>query len=125
MILNLTQHKASREQLEVGVVDLENEDQDLLRSLLTFDEIPHSEYLMDTCCGILELVKKYNPNKVMIGGFPPLMTVLETALCIEGIEPLYAFSKRMVREDGEGKKVYFKHIGFTKSYVWDNKDGNK
>lgn len=123
MILNLTQHKATPEQVFVGVVDLPDDQQVILHALLTFDTLPTQLMIHKTAQEIAELAA-YNINykdgymvQAMIGGAPYLMPHLEGALRLREIQPVYAFTKRIVFEstlpDGTvSKRSFFRHEGF-------------
>jgi hypothetical protein len=121
-IINLTQHPATKEQLAAGVVDVCNEE--ALRGLLTFNECPTHQEVVDRAVQIVKLATESSETQgmafmyAMIGGAPYLMRPLETALLCAGITPVYAFSKRVSEEkvmpDGSVQKVnVFKHIGFV------------
>ena len=115
MILNLTQHKATKEQIEAGVV--EPSDKEEIQELLTFDEMPTRENILDRAAKLSHLACCYGVNKVLIGGAPYLMGALEDELERNGITPLYSFSERVSKEeimpDGSVKKVNeFRHVGF-------------
>ena len=126
VILNLTQHKATREQCEEGVIDLTPELQDKLRSLLTFNELPSCEEIKHRTDGIYDLVIEFVTNgdspikdevknlidkdglvnesefkkfgfRFMIGGAPYLMGPLTNELANLG-ECIFAFSKRVSSE---------------------------
>ncbi len=114
-IANLTQHTASEEQKKAGVFDLNEERQEKLKQLLTFEELPTKEEIQERAEKITELAE--DTGKAMIGGAPYLMASLEQALIEKGIQPLYAFSKRESVEeplgDGSTKKTQiFRHLGF-------------
>ena len=119
-IVNLTQHKATPEQVKAGVVDVGADQRKALQQYLTFDQLPDSLALTCTANAIAAFVKKVAPNAdaAMIGGAPYLMPPLEKALRKRGVTPLYAFfvreseEKRM--EDGSiVKTAVFKHLGFV------------
>ena len=127
VILNLTQHPASAEQKEAGVIDLTPDFQRKLKELLTFEQLPTCEKIKYRVSGICELVVDFclHPNspikdevrnlildkdgevdevefkkldlKFMIGGAPFLMGPLESELSYMG-KVYYAFSKRVVEE---------------------------
>ena len=126
VILNLTQHNATPEQIKAGVVDLPLQYQEKLKKLLTFNELPDcnkiqkraeavgdlvEEFLTDDLSPIKDEVKaimeleedkridEFKKLKLafMIGGAPYLMSALEEELSYFGI-PLYAFTKRVVEE---------------------------
>jgi hypothetical protein len=124
MIINLTQHDASPEQIEAGVVDLRGPFLKDLRELLTFTELPTPDDMNLRALLISRLAlgglfgrqDKY----AMIGGAPFFMTVLQDALLHHGITPVYAFSQRVSKDekqqDGSIKKSQvFKHLGFVRT----------
>lgn len=115
-ILNLTQHGATPEQIEVGVY--EPNDKSFVCTNLTFDEIPQLFDVKIRATVLAEYAQSMCATHVMIGGAPFLMSLLEAELLSCGIKPLYAFSKResvdMLQDDGSVKKVaVFKHVGFV------------
>jgi hypothetical protein len=115
-ILNLTQHDATKEQQDAGVIEPENKD--LIRQFLTFDDIPSRKEIESRAEIIAQLASLSNCKKAMIGGAPYFMSTLETALTENGIEPCYAYSERVVneqtKEDGSVEKVStFVHKGFV------------
>lgn len=135
VILNLTQHEATPEQVEAGVVDLSGSDRQNLKSLLTFDELPDPSRVIEAVSLIVRLaefviIDYLDNNKedfehfrfcAMIGGAPWMMSLLERRLREAGIRPVYAFSKRQVVEemqaDGTVKKsMIFKHEGFLEAF---------
>lgn len=123
MIINLTQHAATPEQIASGVIEPAAEDKKLIQSLLTFDEIPSVEELDRRAYGLATLVTNMgganaSHHRVMLGGAPYFMGRLEAAMKAQGHRPMYAFSRResedQVQEDGTVKKVStFKHRGFV------------
>jgi len=117
-IANLTQHNSTKEQQKAGVVDLV-ERQDEIKILLTFDEIPSKEEMEDRAIRLTKIVKEEGIfDAAMIGGAPFFMSTLERILKENGIQPLYAFSKRVsIEEEINGevvKKSIFKFEGFVK-----------
>lgn len=129
-ILNLTQHPATPEQIDAGVIDLSGLDLEALKEALTFKELPNLGEIFDRADWIAALAAKNvslgdrGDQKgyalyAMIGGALYLMTALESALRSQGIEPLYSFSERKSVEQhnpetGEVKKInVFKHVGFV------------
>ena len=118
LTINLTQHPATPAQIEQGVVRLAEEDERKVRQLLTFNELPTPDEVRERAERIADMAARYEADAAMIGGAPYLMPPLERALRERGIKPLYAFSRREVREekqdDGSVKKVsVFKHVGFV------------
>ena len=142
MTLNLTQHKATPEQVEAGVVELRSDLKEKLVEALTFDELPsrrevekRAELVDDIVAaqvlnkdieGITEEDVKEaevfcNMNNIsfMIGGAPFLMHHLVYRLNYFG-SVLFAFSKREsveeALEDGSVvKRSVFRHIGFVEA----------
>ena len=130
MIINLTQHAASPEQITQGVTDLQGEQRDALVHLLTFSELPDVQEILDRASDIAELAC-YNglggddgddpfPSHAMIGGALWLMAPLAKELRLRSIEPVFAFSVRETEEkvqpDGSVKKVaIFRHAGFVQA----------
>lgn len=125
MILNLTQHPATPEQLEAGVVDLVGEEHEELRTLLTFESLPTSQEVYSRASAIVEIAlrcfKRSDTPKdhrsAMIGGAPFLMTPLEGYLSDYRVTPVYAFSTRVsveaVQDGVVVKQSQFKHMGFV------------
>ena len=121
MILNLTQHPATTEQIEAGVVDLPDSVRPALIGWLTFSQLPSREEIEDRAEAIALLADSLLPEEgnpaAMIGGAPYLMAALEAALRNQRIRPLYAFSVResaeQVLPDGTVRKTsIFRHAGF-------------
>ena len=137
LMLNLTQHKATREQIEGGVVDLPAEIAGRVSVLLTFDNPPEGYEMVRRAEAIAKIVSevremkdfqtpgvfsgvpmKIRPRSVMIGGAPFFMSTLEAVLIEERYFPYYAFSRRESVEertaDGGVRKVAtFRHVGFV------------
>ncbi|HNG00783.1 MAG TPA: hypothetical protein PLQ71_02825 [Nitrospira sp.] len=129
VILNLTQHAATPEQLAAGVVDLSERKLTELKSLLTFDSIPTAADLKCRAEKVERLAVAFlceiTPENellddvdlaAMIGGAPFFMATLESHLKERAIRPLYAFSRRDSVEvstpDGVVKQAVFRHLGF-------------
>ena len=130
MILNLTQHTATPDQIVAGVVDLPELERQMLQKLLTFEELPSVQDLADRAAAILYLIEgtDWHPGQLdgesphfesaMIGGAPFLMPILAESLKESGLLPVYAFSQRVVEEQGDEagsvrKVAVFRHIGFV------------
>ena len=115
MILNLTQHVATADQVAAGVVDVAQEAKKELSMYLTFDNLPTVEEISSAADLIAILALEHGATRAMIGGAPFLMPTLEKALIAEGITPCYAFSKRVVIKEADGVKerIVFKHEGFV------------
>lgn len=114
MILNLTHHHATNEQLKEGVV--EPTDKKLVQSLLIFDEKPDMDEIYSRSTTLGDIAKFSGATKAMIGGAPYLMGALEAALKQRGIIPCYSFYKKIKTTNygsrGESKGYIFKHEGF-------------
>lgn len=120
MILNLTQHAATQEQVSAGVVDMPEELRAKLATALTFDNAPTRKQLYLRGRYVLNLVAqtRFEGRRAMIGGAPFFMSTLERVLLEAGITPVYAFSKREsveeVKADGSVVKInVFQHVGFV------------
>ena len=116
-ILNLTQHPASPEQVDAGVINPTPEIKAKIVRLITFNSLPNLDEINARANAVAAMVNGM-PEKfgrAMIGGAPFFMGALETALKKIGIVPVYAFSQRIVEESAGGseKKVIFKHEGFV------------
>lgn len=117
-IINLTQHPATPEQLEAGVIDTSREDKIELGRMLTFSSLPSRQDVATRAEYLARLAVQYDAPYAMIGGAPWLMSALEAALFARRITPLYAFSVRESVEtampDGSVQKVnVFRHAGFV------------
>jgi hypothetical protein len=130
VILNFTQHKATPEQVEAGVVDLNEGLRERLCDLLTFEDIPSSEELESRVDSLVQLALDVIESKaregitclsVMLGGAPFLMPPLQKALAWKSVGVVYAFSKResveTVMDDGSVRKTnVFRHAGFVRAH---------
>lgn len=136
-ILNLTQHAATPEQIEGGVVDLPAETAQRLASLLTFDRIPNPVDMVIRAEAIALIAEAAPGNTdqdapgftaVMIGGAPFFMPALTEILDRHGMMVLCAFSRRESAEertpDGGVRKVaVFRHLGFVDARPAKFRDG--
>ena len=122
MILNLTQHNATKDQQDAGIIDMPVEFQVALKGLLTFPTqytradleyraLQIHELVRDFCGGTSEEVLE----GVMIGGMPSFMPVLESVLISKGIKVGYACTERKsVDKEVDGKIIktaVFVHAG--------------
>jgi hypothetical protein len=117
-IFNLTQHVATPDQLADGVIEPTPEVKKEIQALLTIEELPCHEFLLMRAIKLREIARVSGCSKVMIGGAPFLMSLLEHELKGACKMPVYSFSKREVEEqtqaDGTVKKVaVFKHTGWV------------
>ena len=113
--INLTQHKASADQISAGVTDFQIPSIcEKLTKLLTFDTLPTSADIDSRVEQIARLAAGF--ESAMIGGAPFLMPALAGALKKAGIIPLYAFSRRKAIDGPDGQKIsIFQHEGFVHS----------
>ena len=120
-ILNFTQHAATAEQLEAGVIDLMQHDLASLKALLNFVGLPTRDEIYERAYAIAALAENLFAETVMVGGAPFLMPVLQKALQMRGITVLYAFSERVSIEkivNGVVVKTNeFKHVGFVEVFM--------
>ncbi len=120
-ILNFTQHAATAEQVAAGVIDLMQHDLASLKELLNFVGLPTADEIYERAYAIAALAENLFAERVMIGGAPFLMPVLQMALQKRGITVLYAFSERVSIEkivDGVVVKTNeFKHSGFVEVFI--------
>jgi hypothetical protein len=131
-IINMTQHHATPEQKAVGVVDLPEHMREEVSQVITFDEIPSPKEMTVRAQQVVAIFRRGQDAisqegmiqvgiTAMIGGAPYFMASLERILMADGIEPVYAFSRResedQTQPDGSVKKVaVFRHAGFVKVY---------
>lgn len=122
LFINLTQHPLSNEQRAwadercMAVVETDAD----TRSALNFEELPTLEVLEERADAIVSRLGTRHPDFhriAMIGGAPFFMPVLERKLKAAGIQPVYAFSKRVsvetTNEHGEVVKTsVFRHEGW-------------
>jgi hypothetical protein len=143
VVLNLTQHKATKDQKEAGVIDLPESYRKKIMGLLTFNEIPDCDEIHGRAIRLVDVVEEFLTDEMspvrdefmqvvanhyegvedlglafMIGGAPFFMSELQRELNKIGT-PLYAFSKRevieTVNDNGEVlKSSVFRHIGFVR-----------
>ena len=126
IIVNVAaQHDVTPDQLAAGVIELPAAYKETVRKLITFDQLPTRELILERAAAVAETLAYWwyrenggnSPLTVMIGGAPWFMGPLERALRNDHIVPVYAFSKRVSVEenlpDGTVKKTFvFKHEGF-------------
>jgi hypothetical protein len=117
-IINLTQHPATTEQVEVGVVEPTNKG--AVQAALTFDAIPAAAEMAERAELLTRIAVDSGCKRAMIGGAPFFMAPLERALLAAGVQPVYAFSVRDSREEPDGnggvRKInVFRHVGFVEA----------
>lgn len=120
MIINLTQHAATPEQIAAGVVELDDSKRKCVSALLTFTTPPTRSEMLDRADQIVSFAFASGCAQAMIGGAPFFMATLERALQNKAIAPVYAFSERKsvetVNSDGSvTKTAIFTHAGFVRA----------
>ena len=127
MILNLTQHNATKDQQDAGISDLPELYKDFLKKKLTFPVQYDKEMLVSRANTIAKIVEDFIQDTifntgvapeidgVMIGGMPSFMPVLESVLVSKGIRVGYACTERQsIDKEIDGKVVktaIFVHAG--------------
>lgn len=117
-ITNLTQHSATQDQIDQGVVDFDDAQKEELCKLLTFTTLPNKGMIAYKAKALCVLAMEAGNKYVMVGGAPYLMAALEVELESVGMVPVYSFSERVSQEapDGNGgvaKTNVFKHVGWV------------
>lgn len=115
-VVNLTQHRATAEQIKDGVFDLPEGLREKLVKALTFDPRYSRADLEAAAQEVVSIVKEIDCFRTMVGGMPSFMPVLEAALVKEGCAVGYARSERVSvdepQPDGSVRKVAtFRHCG--------------
>jgi hypothetical protein len=120
-MLNLTQHKATQEQINAGVKDLPEQYRTELIKLLTIEELPTVRELKQRAIDIYNMflvATVMSPEtEVLIGGAPYLLPYLTGQFKAGKIKCFHAFSRResveTTQPDGAVIKTnVFKHVGF-------------
>ena len=121
-MLNITQHTATKEQVEDGVIDPAQEVKVQIQKLITFDQsvMKEPEQLWNRAKALVGLVKRTYPeiNRVMVGGALYFMPALVKELKEQGFEVFFSYTDRVSSEvhnaDGSvTKTLVFKHLGFV------------
>lgn len=117
-ILNLTQHQATKTQIERGVVEPSPASKDIIKKLITFEEAPDMETLAVNAGKLAAFAAMKGYHQALIGGASYYMPYLEAALIQNGIQPQYAFTQQVILPDGrrvfEEKGVYKPHEQLAK-----------
>lgn len=121
-ILNLTQHRCTREQLEEGIENVPSKYADQLERLLTFPADYTLTCLSLTAKALAQLAYELRYDAAMIGGMPSLMSHLERELIALDISVGYARTERVsvdqAQPDGSVRKVsQFRHAGIY--WAWE------
>lgn len=122
-IFNFTQHMATPDQLEAGIVNFPEFVRERFVPLLNFEELPTTIEISERATALVEILNNEFQDfpgkiKIMIGGAPFLMESLSSELRAHGFIPVFGFSKRESVEvtlpDGSVKKnSVFKHAGLV------------
>lgn len=120
MVYNLTQHTATADQINAGVVEVPEELREALLGALNFESLPTNQEVYSSAQTIGRIMEVLNPDfgeiQFMVGGAPYLMAALVTfAPCYDMV---FAYSDRVSEEvhmpNGSVQKVTsFKHVGFV------------
>lgn len=131
MILNLTQYRATPEQVADGVIDLHDDDYQRLCNLLTFEDVPSVDQIRRRALQIASLAYEAESHlahdvgieirhqgdyiqHVMIDGAPFLMTELSTILSIAyGYRVRYEFSLHTASDVLENVMSHLKELEET------------
>ena len=97
IIINLTQHNLTQEQLQ-GAVQVGNDIRDEIIKLITFNGLPTAGEIKGNANRLAEICRDMHASHAVIGGAPYFMGPLEQALRKAGIVPLYAFTERVAVE---------------------------
>jgi len=123
MILNMTQHAMTPDQIADGACEPTPEIKARIVALLTFTTLPAPAEITLRASSLARIAKEVGATGALIGGAPYLMGSLELALEFEGIEPLYSYTERRAVEehqpDGSVKKSQvFAHVGFVRVHPY-------
>ena len=121
-MLNITQHNATKGQVEDGVVEPSQEIKAQIQKLLTFDRtvIAEPEQIWNKAKALVSLIQRNYPGhkEVMIGGALYLMPALVRELKEHGYKVFFSYTDRVSEDvhnaDGSvTKTLAFKHLGFV------------
>lgn len=117
-IINLTQHAATEDQINDGVIDLQGDLKAALVAAITFPAVYDHAELVSRAKRVVGIVKdsQIDAQHVMIGGMPSFMPVLQQVLQEAGYRVGFACTDRVSVDvpDGNGgvrKTSVFKHVG--------------
>ena len=125
IILNFTQHKLTKEQIDslveegFNIENVEIEAPQFVKNCFTFTECPSREELNNKARALADYAQiQCKATDVIVGGAPYFMGALETVLIERGIKPRYAFTERVavetVNPDGSTTKTsIFRHSGWV------------
>jgi hypothetical protein len=97
-VLNLTPFQTTSSQFIAGVVDLPESERVKLIKLLSFNAVPSQKELIERSEAIAEIARKTGCDTAMIGGVPYILAILEQSLNSVGINPVYSFTIREIKQ---------------------------
>lgn len=97
ILINLTQHNLTQEQLK-NAVEVGTDVRDEVIKLITFNGLPTAGEIKDNASRLAEICRDMHASHAVIGGAPYFMGPLEQALRRVGVTPLYAFTERVAVE---------------------------
>ena len=121
-MLNLTQHTATFEQTQDGVIEPSQEVKGEIQKLITFDRtvMNSPQQISERAKALVALVKSAYPEttQAMVGGALYFMPALVAELKANDIQPFFSYTDRVSVEthnaDGSvTKTLVFKHLGFV------------
>lgn len=121
-MLNITQHTATKGQVEDGVVEPSQEIKAQIQKLLTFDRsvMEEPEQIWNRAKALVSLIGRNYPGhkEVMVGGALYFMPALVRELKEHGYKVFFSYTDRVSEDvhnaDGSvTKTLAFKHLGFV------------
>lgn len=117
-IINLTGCAATQEQLDAGVFEPSERCKQVIRTILTFEELPEPIDVYVRAMDLAKIASLEGAEAAMIGGEPYLMRPLSESLHTENIQPLYAFFRHEGIEEAQAdgsivKRTEARHLGFV------------
>lgn len=97
ILINLTQHNLTQEQLK-DAVEVGTDVRDEVIKLITFNGLPTAGVIKDNASRLAAICCDMRASHAVIGGAPYFMGPLEQSLRRAGIIPLYAFTERVAVE---------------------------
>lgn len=98
--INLTQHKATQDQIGRCVVEPKETSKSEIQKVLTFDSIPSAEEMTKRAQMLADYAFDCGYKKALVGGAAYFMPYLEQALVERDIQPEYSFTKQVIQPDG-------------------------
>ena len=119
-IINLTQHDATQDQLDAGVVNLIGEAAYKLKQAYRFNYVPSAEEKNRRVREIVQIAIDCKAEKALLDGPAWLTSALERELAVHEISAVYSFSMYpiIMTMEGDGtlvKRQRIKHMTFIMS----------